>query len=77
VAPSDADIAPQFDLGKALEILYPVNAATVTVGDHLRVQNQAMAIDADSPRPPGWLAPPTQTHESRSEVAWVTLGAGE
>jgi hypothetical protein len=33
-----------------------------------------MAIDADSPRPPGWPAPPTQTNESRSEVAGLTSG---
>ena len=39
VAPSDADMAPQFGLGKAPEILYPVNVAAVTVGEHLRVQN--------------------------------------
>jgi hypothetical protein len=31
-----------------------------------------LAIDADSPRPPGWPAPPTQTNELRSEVAGVT-----
>jgi len=44
VAPSDADIAPQFGLGKAPVILYPINVAAVTAGEHLRVQNQAVAI---------------------------------
>jgi hypothetical protein len=44
VAPSDADMAPQFGLGKAPEILYPVNMTAETVGEHLRVQNQAVAI---------------------------------
>ena len=39
VVPSDADRASQFGLGKAPEILYPVNVAAVTVGEHLRVQN--------------------------------------
>ena len=43
VASSDADMAPQVGLGKALEILYPVNVAAVTVGEHLRVPNQAVA----------------------------------
>jgi hypothetical protein len=44
VAPSNADMTPQFGLGKSPEILYPVNVAAVTVGEHLRVQNQAVAI---------------------------------
>ena len=44
VAPSNADTAPQFGLGKSPEILYPVNVAAVTVGEHLRVQSQAVAI---------------------------------
>jgi len=44
VAPSDADMTPQFGLDKAPEILYPVNVAAVTMGEHLRVQNQAVAI---------------------------------
>ena len=43
VASSDADMAPQVGLGKALEILYPVNVAAVTVGEHLRVPNQAVS----------------------------------
>ncbi|MCI0427577.1 MAG: hypothetical protein L0Z46_06145 [Nitrospiraceae bacterium] len=34
VVPSDADMAPQFGLGEAPEILYPVNVAAVTVGEH-------------------------------------------
>jgi len=46
VAPSDADMARQFGLDKAPEILYPVNVAAVTVGVHPRVRNQAVAIDA-------------------------------
>lgn len=33
VAPSVADMAPQFGLGEAPEILYPVNVAVVTVGE--------------------------------------------
>lgn len=33
VAPSVADMAPQFGLGEAPEILYPVNVAAVTVGE--------------------------------------------
>ena len=44
VVPSDADRASQFGLGKAPEILYPVNVLAVTVSEHLRVQNQAVAI---------------------------------
>ena len=44
MAPSDADIAPQFGLGKAPEVLSPVNVTAVTVGEHLRLQNQAVAI---------------------------------
>ena len=37
-------MAPQFGLGKAQEVLSPVNVAAVTVGEHLRVQNQAGEI---------------------------------
>jgi hypothetical protein len=44
VAPSDADMAPQFDLGKAPNIYYLFNVAAVTVCEHLRVQNQAVEI---------------------------------
>ena len=44
MAPSDADMARQFSLGKTPEILYTVNVAAVIVGVHLRVQNQAVAI---------------------------------
>lgn len=44
VVPSDADMTPQFGLGKAPEIHYPFNVAAVTVCEHLRVQNQAVAI---------------------------------
>lgn len=41
VAPSDADMAPQFGLGNVPEILYPVHVEAVTVGEHLHVQNPA------------------------------------
>lgn len=44
VVPSHADRASQFGLGNAPEILYLGNVAAVTVGEHLRVQNQAVAI---------------------------------
>lgn len=44
VAPSDADMAPQFDLGKAPNLHYPFNVAAVTVCEHLCVQNQAVEI---------------------------------
>ena len=44
MAPSDADMAPQFGLGKAPEVFSPVNVAAVTVGEHLRLQNQAVEI---------------------------------
>jgi hypothetical protein len=37
-------MAPQFGLDKAPEILYRVNVAAVIVSEHLRVQNQAVAI---------------------------------
>ena len=37
-------MAPQFGLGKAPEVLSPVNVAAVTVGEHLCVQNQAVEI---------------------------------
>lgn len=44
VAPSDADMAPQFDLGKAPNIYYLFNVAAVTVCEHLCAQNQAVTI---------------------------------
>jgi hypothetical protein len=37
-------MAPQFGLGKAPEVLSPVNVAAVSVGEHLRLQNQAVEI---------------------------------
>lgn len=44
VAPSYADMALQFRLGRAPEGLYPVNGSAVTVGEHLCIQHQAVAI---------------------------------
>jgi hypothetical protein len=43
-------MAPQFGLGKALEVLSPVNVMAVAVGEHLRVQNQAVAITVSEQR---------------------------
>ncbi len=37
-------MAPQFGLGKAPEVLSPLTVTAVAVGEHLRVQNQAVAI---------------------------------
>jgi len=37
-------MALQFGLGKAPEVLSPVNVMAVAVGEHLRVQNQAVEI---------------------------------
>lgn len=43
-------MAPQFGLGKAPEVLSPVNVMAVAVGEHLRVQNQAVAITVSEQR---------------------------
>ena len=43
-------MAPQFGLGKAPEVLSPVNVTAVAVSEHLRVQNQAVAITVSEQR---------------------------